>query len=83
MGLVLILVALVVFIVLATTRFKLHPFLALLVLRLRLRDPQLAQECSGGADENFRYCHECGVGHRLVCFTYLCPAHAGPDCGRG
>ncbi|WP_193074547.1 GntP family permease [Pseudomonas sp. FME51] len=30
MGLVLILVALVVFIVLATTRFKLHPFLALL-----------------------------------------------------
>src|SRR5690606_41969533 len=30
MGLVLILIALIVFIVLATTRFKLHPFLALL-----------------------------------------------------
>ncbi|PCD00605.1 GntP family permease [Halopseudomonas pelagia] len=34
MGLVLILVALVVFIVLATTRFKLHPFLALLAAAL-------------------------------------------------
>ena len=34
MGLVLILVALVIFIVLATTRFKLHPFLALLAAAL-------------------------------------------------